>query len=347
MMMDEDFTLLLSKLQKALNYREDFFAQDNISAFRLFSGFYEGCESLVVDLFSKTLLLYDYSKTEPVTDNTLNDIQNYYLQRLPGIKSVIQKRRYSQDAFHRRGKITYGEKPDQQIQEYKVWYFVDLLINQDASFYLDTRNLRRWLLEHAKGWRVLNTFAYTGSLGVAALSAGASRVVQVDRNRHFLRLSRISGMLNHLDIGKLILETMDFYQFVGQAKRTKQLFDCVILDPPFFSKTKHGKVDLINENERLINKVRPLVDDGGFLILVNNALFVNGKDYIQSLEKLCQDGYLSIEKLISIPMDITGYPETVVNDPPVDPYPYNHSTKITILRVKSKSRKSVNLRFLS
>ncbi len=334
--MNEGFSQIITKLKKALNFREDFFTQDNISAFRLFNGFYEGCSSLVIDLFSKTLLLYDYDKTNSMTDNALNDIQNYYVKKIPWIESVIQKSRYSKDINQRKGKITFGEKPDHQIHEYNVLYSIDLLLNQDASFYLDTRNLRKWILGHAKGWHVLNTFAYTGSLGVAALYAGASQVVQVDRNQRYLRLSRISGMINHLDVGKLKLKAVDFYQFIGQAKHEKKLFDCVIMDPPFFSKTKHGIVDLINEHERLINKIRPLIDHGGYLILVNNALFVSGKIYMQSLEKLCRDGYLSIEELISIPMDITGFPETVVNGPPVDPSPYNHSTKITILRVKRK-----------
>jgi 23S rRNA (cytosine1962-C5)-methyltransferase len=55
----------------------------------------------------------------------------------------------------------------------------------DASFYLDTRNLRGWALEHLAGKSVLNTFAYTGSLGVAAKAAGASRVVHLDLNKTF------------------------------------------------------------------------------------------------------------------------------------------------------------------
>ena len=116
-------------------------------------------------------------------------------------------------------------------------YALNLLINQDASFYIDTRNLRRWLLDHAAGWQVLNLFAYTGSLGVAALAAGASRVVQGDRNRKFLALARRSAMLNRLDLGKMKTLAVDFFRQVSQLKGSGDLFDCVILDPPFFSTT--------------------------------------------------------------------------------------------------------------
>ena len=144
-------------------------------------------------------------------------------------------------------------------------------------------------------------------------------------------------MHNHLDLGKMKLRGTDFFSAVAQFKRQGVLFDCLIIDPPFFSSTSKGTVDLVNENTRLINKVRPLVKDGGWMITINNALFLSGADYLQSLETLCQDGYLFIEDIIPISEDITGFPETIVDHPPVDPKPFNHPTKIVILKVKRKT----------
>ena len=95
-------------------------------------------------------------------------------------------------------------------------------------------------------------------------------------------------------------------------------------------------IDLVNESVRVMNKVRPLVKDDGYLVSINNALFLSGADYIKSLEELCKDGYLTIQELIPVPQDITGFPETAVNHLPSDPAPFNHSTKIVILRVKRK-----------
>jgi 23S rRNA (cytosine1962-C5)-methyltransferase len=72
---------------------------------------------------------------------------------------------------------------DRKIKEYGVWYAVNLTMNRDVSLYLDTRNLRKWIIENVKDETVLNTFAYTGSFGVAAMKGGANRVVQIDLNR--------------------------------------------------------------------------------------------------------------------------------------------------------------------
>jgi 23S rRNA (cytosine1962-C5)-methyltransferase len=181
---------------------------------------------------------------------------------------------------------------------------------------------------------VLNTFAYTGSLGVAATAGGASRVVQTDRGRAFLNLAKDSYSLNGFPVHKADFVAGDFFPVIARFKATGQTFDCVILDPPFFSSTPKGRVDLVHESARLINKVRPLVNDGGTLMAINNALYVSGGEYMRTLEELCADGYLSIRELIPVPEDFIGYER--VGKPVTDPAPFNHSTKIAVLDVKRK-----------
>ncbi len=153
----------------------------------------------------------------------------------------------------------------------------------------------------------MNTFAYTGSLGIAALAGGARRVVQVDRSRRFLDLAKASCKLNGLPIQKNELVVDDYWTQTSRLRREGQLFDCVIVDPPYFSQTSKGTINLLADSQRLINKVRPLVGQDGYLVAVNNALFLSGAEYIETLEEFCQQGYLSIEALIPVPTDFIGY----------------------------------------
>ena len=129
----------------------------------------------------------------------------------------------------------------------------------------------------------------------------------------------------------------DFYAAVSRMKSAGLRFDCVLLDPPFFAETRHGRVDLQGGSARLINKVRPLIGDGGYLVAVNNALFVSGHEYMGALEGLCADGYLCLEELVPVPADFTGYPETRMGSPVTDPAPFNHATKIAVLSVRRKA----------
>ncbi len=327
-------TAFLSFLTNAVEARQALFDHDHQSAFRLFNGFTEGEPDLVIDLYGSTLVFHNYSEKPALAMELIQQAKDFLLDRYSWLRAGIIKTRKSQKREERRGVLLFGDQPDRKIQENGVWYAVDLTMNRDASFYLDTRNLRRWLKENMKGQTVLNTFAYTGSLGVAAAAGGAARVVQHDRYRKFLNLAEESYKLNGFPILDGDFIAADFFPTMARFKQNGELFDAVIMDPPFFSTTSKGKVDQENESARLINKVRPLIKDGGTLVAINNALYVSGREYMQTLESLSQDGYLNVRELIPVPEDMTGYNR--VSPEITDPSPFNHSTKIAILDVKRK-----------
>jgi 23S rRNA (cytosine1962-C5)-methyltransferase len=322
-------------LEKAIEAREALFDASHQSAFRLFNGFTEGNPDLVIDLYASTLVFHNYADDVQTGMSRVQEAKDFLLRELPWLRAGILKTRNGRSHEERRGQLLFGEKPDRRIQEHGVWYAIDLTMNRDASFYLDTRVLRQWLIENMRGKMVLNTFAYTGSLGVAAMAGGARRVVQLDLNRQFLNLAKESYTHNGFPVHKGDFIAADFFPAVSQFKHTGQTFDCVLIDPPFFSTTSKGKVDQQNESARLINKVRPLIDDGGYLVAINNALYVSGREYMQTLEELCRDGYLKIKELIPVPQDYIGFDK--IGAPITDPAPFNHSTKISVLSVKRKS----------
>ena len=328
---------LFERLDLAISARAELIQADDYAAFRLFAGFYEGFPDLAIDCFARTLVLHGYANSPEESTRLMETATQYLTSRLPWVNCIIQKYRTSPDPDGRRGRVAFGSDPASHVLEHGIWYAIDLLMNQDTSLYLDTRNLRGWLMENSKGKSVLNLFAYTGALGVAALAGDASRVVQVDRSRKFMELARRSCQLNQIELNRMELFEQDFFNTIAQYKRSRELFDLVIVDPPYLSTTGKGRIDLEGDAMRVVNKVRPLVNDGGILVAINNALFQKGTDYLAGLEELCQDGYLKIETIIPVPEDFTGYPATIIAGPPVDPAPFNHPTKIVVLKVKRKA----------
>ena len=266
------------------------------AALRLFNGFYEGWPELVVDLYAADAGAVQLRRARPRRWRMrCRRGQAFYRARLPWLTAVLVK-----DAPRRRPGGTqraaglWGGPPARRVRENGVWYALDLTLHQDASFYLDTRGLRAWLQGATPpGWSVLNTFAYTGSLGAACLAGGAARVLQVDLERRFLNLAKDTYSLNGWPVQRADFLAGDFFRLAGQLRRRGETFDLVILDPPFFSATGAGRVDLVGDPARLINKVRPLVRDGGRLVAVNNALFTSGEDYLGALRSLGADGYLA------------------------------------------------------
>ncbi len=328
---------LLNLLEGALAARAGLFDDSHQTGFRLFNGFSEGEPELAIDLYARTALIHNYAAFPVDGEPAVQAAQEFLQARLPWLACIVVKTRNGRTPQEKQGKVVHGLTPDKRLLEHGVWYALDLLMNRDASLYLDTRNVRLWAIEKLKNRTVLNTFAYTGSLGVAARAGGAARVVHLDLNRAFLNVAKTSYTLNGFPIHKKDFAVADFWPYINQLKRAGETFDCVFLDPPFFAATGKGTVDLQRDAARLINKVRPLIADGGVLVAINNALFQSGKEYVQILESLCADGYLQIEQFIPVPEDFTGYPNTRAGSPPVNPAPFNHATKIAILRIRRKS----------
>ncbi|MBM3125980.1 MAG: SAM-dependent methyltransferase [Chloroflexi bacterium] len=325
---------VLRSVEQALHARSECIDPGHEGAFRLFNGFSEGFPGLVVDVYGRTLVLQDRTNGPRIHQTLIEEIAGLIRHELGWLRAGIVKFRKSSLRSEILGVLIFGDQIDRRIQEHGIWHALDLRLNQDASFYLDTRTLRKWVQVTMSGRSMLNTFAYTGSLGTAALSGGASRVVQLERNRRFLNLAKESYRLNGFPVQPEDFLACDFFPAAAEFRRCKQAFDCVILDPPFFSSTAGGRVDLIREYARLINKVRPLVKDGGHLIAINNALYVSGNEYIQTLDKLGGEGFMEIKDLIPIPEDCIGY--HCIGTPPTDPSPFNHSTKIAILEIRQK-----------
>jgi len=322
-------------LAAALSARAALLDPRHETALRVFNGFYEGWPALCADVYGKTLVLHNYADPPAESTALIDSAAEFYLNALPWLNSVLVKSRHGETDDVKRGILLSGETLDRFVVENGVWYRVDLRLNQDSSFYLDTRGLREWLKANSAGKTVLNMFAYTGSLGVAARAGGASRVVQSDLSRQFLNIGKDSFVRNGFPVQTKDFVASDFWPHVSHLKRENALFDCVVLDPPLFSRTRHGVVDLAEASARLLNKVRPLIADGGTLVTINNALYVGGAAYLQMLETLCADGYLSLETLIPVPQDFLGYAGTVPTLP-TDPAPFSHPTKIAVLRVRRK-----------
>lgn len=300
------------------------------NAFRLFNGFCEGCADFSVDRYGSTaVILWSQKRRQPDAE-LLNKLKCLCLENIPGVDSVLLKNRYADNDSEKKGIMIAGNSPAACIREWGVSYPVNLLLNKDCGFYLDSALLRKWLVENAAGKRVLNTFAYTGSLGNAAAAGKALSVTQTDLNRNFL--SSQSSSQEYI-FG-------DFFHVTASLRRSDRLFDMILLDPPFFANAgRSAKVDQARNAAGLINKIRPLAAHRGKIIVLNNALFLSGMDFLSQVEPLCGE-WLSLSEIIPVPESFFGYHPVSPDHFPADPAPFNHPTKIIVLDVRRKDERA-------
>jgi len=332
---------ILAQLEIALRFRQEnlgeFFQAAHESAFRVFNGFTEGCPDFSVEIFGTTLVIYPVNAEANRQD--ILDIHDFYYKALPWLQTTIIKPRT------RNGKsyILHGSSPVKHVKENGIWYAVDLLLHQDSTLYLDTRILRNWITRNLVQKTVLNTFAYTGSLGAAAKASGAAAVIQTDLDNSFLQVAKRTYKLNSIPVTETEFQSGDFFSVTARLKSQQLRFDCVILDPPFFSKTDHGGFNLNSDFSRLVNKVRPLIAHLGYLIAVQNAVYVSGQAFMNELNSICASGYAQVADIIPVSPDFTGSVKPDFDYFPANPAPFNHPTKIAILRFERKDQLQANM----
>ena len=102
--------------------------------------------TLVVDCYGTTLVLHNYADPPEAGEAMIAAAMHFLTERLPWMQAVVVKTRNAPTPAERNGVLRFGTKPETRVREHGVWYALDLLMQRDASFYLDTRNLRAWAM---------------------------------------------------------------------------------------------------------------------------------------------------------------------------------------------------------
>ena len=134
--------MIIPLLENAIASRQAAFDASHESAFRLFNGFYEGYPDLALDIYGHTLVIHNYADNPSQNQNIIQETIDYLRTALNWLRAGILKTRNSVLQEEKKGILVFGEKPNTRIKEHGIWYAVNITLNRDASFYLDTRNLR-------------------------------------------------------------------------------------------------------------------------------------------------------------------------------------------------------------
>jgi 23S rRNA (cytosine1962-C5)-methyltransferase len=117
-------------------------------------------------------------------------------------------------------------------------YSVDVAHGQKTGFYLDQRDNRRIVRQHACGRRVLNAFCYTGGFSLSALAGGAASVLSIDSSEDALQMARANLARNPaLDATRAAWNEADVFAELRRLRDVGDAFDLIVLDPPKFAPT--------------------------------------------------------------------------------------------------------------
>lgn len=233
-------------------------------------GRFPGCEALTLDAYPPVWLLTAFAPLDEAALARIGDaLQARWAQIAPGepLNWVFQQR---DDEARAENRLMAGAVPDEHVvTEDGARCLVHLLRGQNHGVFLDMAEGRRWVRRWAQerpGGRVLNLFAYTCAFSVAALQAGAGKVVNVDMARGALATGQRNHRLNGLDAGAAFLPH-DVFTSWGRIRRDGP-YDLVVCDPPSHQK---GSFVATKDYARLVRRLPELLAPGGLALLCLNT----------------------------------------------------------------------------
>lgn len=274
---------------------------EQTDAYRLFHGSVEGEPGLTVDRYGELLLVQSFHR--PLEPAQLDALETFYAEVMPGLIPIYN------DRSHSNSRIANPLSPEgmalatqpRQFQELGVNYRIQARhAGQDPWLFLDMRAGRRRVMQEAAGKSVLNLFAYTCGVGVAAAKAGARLAVNVDFAESSLAIGRENARLNELATRPRFVKSDFFpaarqYSGIGQPKFVrgrslppfpkleKHAFDLVFLDPPRYAKSLFGVVDVVNDYPALFKPALLSTAEGGTLICCNNVAEVEREAWLEQI----------------------------------------------------------------
>ena len=180
-----------------------------------------------------------------------------------------------------------SDRHEEEVREGALRFLVNVSDYLDNGLFLDHRPWRERLQKEAKGLRVLNLFAYTGSLSVAAAKGGAFEVTSVDLSNTYLAWARRNLDRNGLNAAQTPLIRADILAYIPELRRHHERFDLILLDPPSFSNSKKMQTsfDVQRDHAALIASLRGLLTpDGRIWFSTNRKGFRLDKTLLERFE---------------------------------------------------------------
>jgi 23S rRNA (cytosine1962-C5)-methyltransferase len=207
------------------------------------------------------------------------------------------------------------------VMEGDTTLLVDVMHGQKTGFFLDQRDTRALVRRLASGRRVLNAFAYTGAMSVAAGRGGAAEVVSVDTSAPALALAEQAWAANGLPEGSARFVCADVFEFL---RAEREPFDLVILDPPPFVRRRRdvtsGLRGYKDVNLQALRRLAP----GGWLITCSCSQHVDRAAFRDVVAAAAADAGRAVSLVAE-----AGHP---VDHPTALPHPEGEYLKVSLLR---------------
>lgn len=156
------------------------------------------------------------------------------------------------------------------VEEYGRRFECNLTDFLDTGLFLDHRLTRRLVGDEARGKRVLNLFAYTGSFTVHARAGGASETTTVDLSNTYCAWAERNLALNGFAPAPKHRVIRD--DVLAWLEHDRGQYDLIVVDPPSFSSSKKmgRRFEVQRDHHWLVERCLDRLAPGGAVFFSTN-----------------------------------------------------------------------------
>ena len=233
---------------------------------RVFHGrgnFYDDYNYLVIDSLNDILLATLFQEIpQDIEKQIINVLEEVYEEKQ--FKSLVLQRRYKKDNLN---EVLKGIVPKDSIAIENALKYKINFSNQNIGIFPDMKVGREYIQSICKDKNILNLFSYTCAFSVAAISSGASKVVNVDMAKGALTTGRENHHINNLDTKKVKFMPYDILKSWSRIKKEGP-YDIIIIDPPTLQK---GSFEATKDYEKIIKRLDQLANEKCVVLACLNA----------------------------------------------------------------------------
>jgi len=265
---------------------------EGTDCYRLFHGVVEGQGGLTVDRYGELILAQTFR--EALDDPSWATLQAALADLVPEAPLRVLNHRSGGEQQPASDEALQPVWAREQGLAYRI---VARHRGRDPWLFLDLRSARRWVRSSSAGLRVLNLFAYTCGVGVAAAAGGAARVCNVDFSASHLAVGWENAERNGRqqqflqDDVLLVVRQLAGLPVKGRAARRRYVrrdpesFDLVVLDPPRWARSRWGAVDVVRDYPSIFKPAVLATVPGGRVLATNHVSSVPLEEWIDALER--------------------------------------------------------------
>lgn len=280
------------RIAQAKQYKEAFGYQET---YRLIFGEADGIPGLIIDKYG------DYFVIQ-ITSYGLEAIKGWIVSSLVAlfhVSGILERSDIAvrqKEGLEEQSGVLYGDIPPSiLIHEGSLELEVNLLGGQKTGTFLDQVSNHLAMQSYVKNRSVLDCFAHIGGFGLQAAYFGAKHVTFVEMSQH--ACDQIALNAKHNQLEQITILKADVFAQLRLFQQSNQTFDCIILDPPAFTKNKEQLAKAYAGYKEINLQAMKCLSNGGILVSCSCSHYMTPALFLQMLQEASADAKKQVQMI--------------------------------------------------